>query len=438
MTSGEPPKATKKGLFAWLPTAAKETPSIAAQEPPVPKRSEFGFWSRWTYSYSNDLFKRGSKRVLNAAEYPGIEDDDESQKLSKTLMDLWEIESKTPRPALWKCLPKMFGRWYALAGVVYFLEVGGKIGEALVLGGLLSWFESPNAPTRDGLGYAFGLVALAFLRAILHHIGFFVTMRVGMQVRVTFIAAIYRKCMSLSIASTSSSGMIVNMVSNDVQRFEDLAPFLHFLWIAPLEVILVLYFIYLQISWAAFAAVGSLLLFIPLQGFFAKQFGGIRIRAVRYRDERIKTLSDMLSGILLVKLYGWEDPFMKKIVELRNEELKAIRQASLIRATNDAVFFASSGKYFDLIIFICSSTQCNLISRHLAFCICHLHPHGRVSHSNQSLCDDCSPAVYSIGYDELFPKGCSVVLRVSRFVEPNPNLYANDWNGRGEGRKRRR
>ena len=41
---------------------------------------------------------------------------------------------------------------------------------------------------------------------------------------------------------------IVNLVSNDVQKFEDLAPFLPYLISAPLEVILVTYLIYREIS----------------------------------------------------------------------------------------------------------------------------------------------------------------------------------------------
>ena len=164
-----------------------------------------------------------------------------------------------------------------------------------------------------------------------------------MNVRVAFIATIYRKCLSLSVSNASSTGLIVNMVSNDVQRFEDLAPFLHFLWIGPLEVLLVTYLMYLQISWAAFAAIGSFLLFIPVQAMFAKWFGGIRKKAVYFRDERIKTLSDMLSGIMIVKLYAWEGPFMKRINEIRHRELKTLKNASILRAINDAVFFSSSG-----------------------------------------------------------------------------------------------
>ena len=111
------------------------------------------------------------------------------------------------------------------------------------------------------------------------------------------------------------------------------------------------YFIYLQISWAALAAVSALVLFIPLQGVFAKSFGKIRRFASNFRDERIKTLSDMFTGILVIKLYGWERPFMKKILELRSLELDFIKRANYIKAFNDAIFFSSS-TIISLIAFI--------------------------------------------------------------------------------------
>lgn len=131
-------------------------------------------------------------------------------------------------------------------------------------------------------------------------------------------------------------------MSNDVQKFEDLAPFLAYLITAPVEVILVTYLIYREISWAAFLAITTLFLFIPLQGVFAKMFGKIRRSASKIRDERIKTLSDMFSGFLVIKLYGWEKPFIQKIQKLRSSELDYVRKANYLKASNDAIFFSSS------------------------------------------------------------------------------------------------
>jgi ATP-binding cassette subfamily C (CFTR/MRP) protein 4 len=102
---------------------------------------------------------------------------------------------------------------------------------------LLEWIADPNAVPHEGYYYAAGIAADNLLYALLHHWEWFITIRTGMQIRVGLIAAIYQKCLNLSLANTSSTGFILNLVSNDVQRFEDLSPFLHYVWVCPLQII---------------------------------------------------------------------------------------------------------------------------------------------------------------------------------------------------------
>jgi hypothetical protein len=59
---------------------------------------------------------------------------------------------------------------------------------------------------------------------------------------------------------------IVNLVSNDVRRFDDAMPFWVFLWGGPLELICVLILLSMQLGPpAAFAGVATMLLVIPTQ-----------------------------------------------------------------------------------------------------------------------------------------------------------------------------
>jgi ATP-binding cassette subfamily C (CFTR/MRP) protein 4 len=58
----------------------------------------------------------------------------------------------------------------------------------------------------------------------------------------------------------------VNLVSNDVRRFDDALPFWNFLWGGPLELAIVLILLSLQLGApAAFAGVATMLLVIPAQ-----------------------------------------------------------------------------------------------------------------------------------------------------------------------------
>lgn len=64
----------------------------------------------------------------------------------------------------------------------------------------------------------------------------------------------------------ATAGQVVNLMSNDVNRFDVAVIFLHYLWIGPIETFVVTYFMWMEVGPSAAIGVASLLLFIPLQG----------------------------------------------------------------------------------------------------------------------------------------------------------------------------
>jgi len=46
-------------------------------------------------------------------------------------------------------------------------------------------------------------------------------------------------------------------------------------------------------------------LLLPVQTFFSQQFGAIRKYTLKYTDQRIKTVNEILVGCEVMKLYNW-------------------------------------------------------------------------------------------------------------------------------------
>ncbi|XP_049887227.1 ATP-binding cassette sub-family C member 4-like isoform X2 [Pectinophora gossypiella] len=141
--------------------------------------------------------------------------------------------------------------------------------------------------------------------------------------------------MSLRLSKTAlgetTVGQVVNLLSNDVNRFDVAIIFLHYLWIGPLATVIVTYFMWEEISWAAIVGVGFMLAFIPLQAYLGKRTSVLRLKTALRTDERVRLMNEILSGIQVIKMYTWEKPFADLVAKARKHEIKQIRATSYIR-----------------------------------------------------------------------------------------------------------
>lgn len=76
------------------------------------------------------------------------------------------------------------------------------------------------------------------------------------------------QCLRLSKAALNeiSPGQIVNLVSNDVSRFDAVAVTMNYLWTAPIVTLLICYFLYSEVGLAGFSGMLIIGIIAPLQG----------------------------------------------------------------------------------------------------------------------------------------------------------------------------
>lgn len=81
----------------------------------------------------------------------------------------------------------------------------------------------------------------------------------GQHVKTILTSAIYRKALRISNSARKNRtvGEIVNLMSNDAQKFQELVMFLNMLWSAPISIVLAIYFLYQELGVAVFAGTGS-------------------------------------------------------------------------------------------------------------------------------------------------------------------------------------
>ncbi|XP_008326492.1 multidrug resistance-associated protein 4 isoform X3 [Cynoglossus semilaevis] len=305
------------------------------------------------FCWLNPLFKIGYKRKLEEDDMYHVLPEDASKKLGEELQCYWNHEvrqaAKEMRsPKLCKVIFKCYWKAYALIGLYIFVEEVIKVGQPVLLGWLIEYFETydPNNTQAmyEAYGYAAGISLSTIILTLLHHLYFYHAQRAGMKIRVAMCHMIYQKALSLNNAAftKTTTGQIVNLMSNDVNKFDEVTLYLHFMWIGPLQAAVVILLLMNAIGPSCLAGMAVLLILMPVQTMFGRLFSRLRSQTAVLTDDRIRTMNEVISGIRVIKMYGWEKPFIALVNEIRRKEISKIMTSSYLRGLNMASFFVAS------------------------------------------------------------------------------------------------
>jgi ABC-type multidrug transport system fused ATPase/permease subunit len=111
-------------------------------------------------------------------------------------------------------------------------------------------------------------------------------------------------------------------------------------WTAPIQLVVVIIILCVQLGATALTGVAFLLVMTPLQGLAMKRLLMLRRKTMIWTDQRVKLIQELLGGMRVIKFFAWEVPYLNKIHELRRKELQKIRSLLIIRSLTSAVAMA--------------------------------------------------------------------------------------------------
>uniref|UniRef100_A0A8C3ALC2 Multidrug resistance-associated protein 4 n=1 Tax=Cyclopterus lumpus TaxID=8103 RepID=A0A8C3ALC2_CYCLU len=309
------------------------------------------------------LLYLGHKRRLEESDMYSVLPEDRSEILGEELHRFWELEvrkatKELKKPKLSRVLIKCYGKSYAAAGIFTFSLEALKVIQPLLLGKVIMYFENYDPDDQRSLhmvySYAAAMSLSTFGLTILQHLYYYRVQRIGMKIRVALCHMIYRKALGLGSESMvhTTTGQIVNLLSNDVNRFDEITLNLHYLWVGPLQAMVIILFLWYEIGLSCLAGVAIIALMMPVQTWFGKLFGIFRSKTAVLTDNRIRIMNEVVSGIRIIKMYAWEKPFSSLVTEVRRKEISQILKSSYLRGLNMASFFASS----KIIVFVTFTT----------------------------------------------------------------------------------
>ncbi|KAM5130614.1 multidrug resistance-associated protein 1 isoform 1-T1 [Callospermophilus lateralis] len=342
---------------------------------PCPESSA-SFLSRITFWWITGLMIRGYRQPLEASDLWSLNKEDTSAQVVPVLVKNWRKEFaksrkqpvkvaysstkdpakakggskvdvneeaealivKSPQkeraPSLFKVLYKTFGPYFLMSFLFKAIHDLMMFAGPEILKLLINFVNDTKAPDWQGYLYTVLLFVSACLQTLVLHQYFHICFVSGMRIKTAVIGAVYRKALVITNSARKSStvGEIVNLMSVDAQRFMDLATYINMIWSAPLQVILALYLLWLNLGPSVLAGVAVMILMVPFNAVMAMKTKTYQVAHMKSKDNRIKLMNEILNGIKVLKLYAWELAFKDKVMAIRREELKVLKKSAYLAA----------------------------------------------------------------------------------------------------------
>lgn len=245
-----------------------------------------GAISIWMLSYLTPMLRLGSHKVLESSDIGIPPDQDRAERAYTLSMAAWERRSAHARtingalrekyeakrsactnerqraklsppkyvePSIARSLIEAYGVSKLVIGLLYYIA-GALLSfvPVLILSDLVAFFESDsdewNGRVHPWLE-VLGLAVLPFLVSLLQTRHFTIFTHCAVFVRTAVSTMLYRKALRVSAAgrAKTSTGQVVNMMSNDTAQLQRFLQFAGLTMVAPVQIVIALTLIFQQV-----------------------------------------------------------------------------------------------------------------------------------------------------------------------------------------------
>ncbi|GMM31438.1 ATP-binding cassette glutathione S-conjugate transporter [Martiniozyma asiatica (nom. inval.)] len=304
-------------------------------------------FSKLSFTWMTPLMQTGYQKFLIQKDLPPLPTNLKTEYLSNILTTNWnyQIHKSKTNPSLFWAIANSFGGPFILAGFFKMIQDCIAFIQPQLLKQLILFVNEYDQDHSIPLTRGFMIVGAMFLLSILQtaslHQYFERVFDTGIKVKSSLTSLIYEKSLNLSVEAKQqkSTGDIVNLMSVDTQRLQDLCQNLQLIWSGPFQMILCLISLYNLLGNAMWIGVFVLGVTVPLNTAIFRYQKSLQKTQMKVKDERTGLISEILNNIKSLKLYAWENPYKGKLDYVRNEkELKNLKKIGIFQACNQFIF----------------------------------------------------------------------------------------------------
>ena len=313
------------------------------------------------FLFIQPLVVLGSKRPLEMADMIRLPHSDQTQQAWKRLEATLEAEKKlitdeerkkvaeTQKTSGWRMLRALYranGIQSLYGGFSLMVWVCVYGFQPLFVRAILNKIVQNHDPifgNFSNLGLWLTLLCFALVQIVFLNHGFFWMFRFAFRLRSAVMNFVYRKAIKLSSTSklSQSSGNIVTLMSVDPMLvFGGTVP-QHWIWLGPVLVVLSMSLLTTELGPISVVPVGMMIIMASVQIKLFNLISITRRALLKQTDKRISVITEILSGIRIIKSYAWEKRAAQQVQSLREQETIQLRRLLYLQAANQVIFFIS-------------------------------------------------------------------------------------------------
>ncbi|KAH9101478.1 hypothetical protein AeMF1_021801 [Aphanomyces euteiches] len=275
------------------------------------------WFSRVFLLWLDPFFRLGATRQLTMDDVWKLSQQDTAKALHNRFEHHWKATSPNFLVAICRTFAFEISLVMTMAVVYSFLAMA----QPMLIKSLLNYLEPNEESSLSGYTLASLLSLVTLVSVTILDSSFFITARLATNVKSVAMDAVFLKALRLAKSSVSS-GDVLTMLSVDSTRM--FVGFTALPWtVVPLITLPLLYIsIGYELGWSVGATGGASLLFVMAIGYkYANSAGHLRQDLMTTQAERVKMTNELLQGIRVVKMHGWEAALERRIATVRDREL---------------------------------------------------------------------------------------------------------------------
>lgn len=201
---------------------------------------------------------------------------------------------------------------------------------------LMGYLEDKGSSLKTGLWIFSAFFLVSFLYPFVDTHRRFISSRMSIRVRNSLYNLISKKVLN---SNNLPEGTCISLLSVDTENVVTFIWALPYYLLIPVQITLCTVIIHSQLGNSIWFAILIIFSALGLNTLFMSTCQKANERLMKIRDLRLSQTTQFLTEIKSIKANGWERQFVKKIEDIRNEELKKQRTVNILNSVNSFFFY---------------------------------------------------------------------------------------------------